>query len=100
MFSLPGYDVYATIHESHRTVVYRGRRAGEDRSVVLKTHRPAYPTQADVSRLRREYEIGRRVDAPGVVATYALEEHGHSLVLVREDFDGIALREAIPPGGI
>jgi predicted ATPase/serine phosphatase RsbU (regulator of sigma subunit)/tRNA A-37 threonylcarbamoyl transferase component Bud32 len=100
MLTLPGYELEEDIYQGHTTVVYRGYRSSDRLPVTLKTQRAEYPTLAEEARFRREYEIGRQVDSPGVIKHYGLEQHQHRLFLVREDFGALGLRAVMQPGGV
>ncbi len=100
MFTLPGYKLEEKIYRGSTTEIYRGQRRSDGLPVTLKTHRAEYPTPVEEARFRREYEIGRQVDSPGVVRHYGLEQHQHRLFLVREDFGARGLRAVIQPEGV
>ncbi|WP_428266198.1 AAA family ATPase [Haliangium sp.] len=89
------HELRETIYESVRTVVYRGRRRQDGRTVVVKTHRFEHPPPATIARLRREYAIGSRFEAPGIIHYLAVEADGDGVAVVTEDFGGVDLRTLI-----
>jgi predicted ATPase/class 3 adenylate cyclase/tRNA A-37 threonylcarbamoyl transferase component Bud32 len=82
-------DRLEKLHDGSRAIVYRARR--EDRSVVVKLLRGPYPTLEQQSRFRREFEIARALNGPGIVATLALETRDDTLAILSEDCGGESL---------
>src|SRR5690606_31078515 len=81
-----------TIHESRRTIVYRGRRRSDDGAVIVKTHRTERPPPSSIARLRHEYGVGIGLSGPGIIQYLAVEAQGHGVAVVTEDFGGVDLR--------
>ncbi len=90
-WSIPGYEITAELHRSHRYLVYRGRRLIDALPVVLKTTTAPFPELHDLAKLKQEYEIARKVRNPGLVDYYALLRHEDSYILVMEDFGAVSL---------
>ncbi|HTN84205.1 MAG TPA: AAA family ATPase [Sorangium sp.] len=99
MLTISGYEATAKIYESGNSLVYRGRSAGDGRSVILKLLRSDYPSQAELTRYRHEYAVLRGLDAPGVVQALDLCRHERGLLLVLEDFGGHSLAHHLAQGG-
>ena len=97
--TLSNYTIATKIYESSKTIVYRGNRVSDGRSVMIKMHRTDHPTLTQITRFRQEYEIGRQVDGPGVIKYYGLEKYNNGLILVREDFGAVSLEQLIPMNG-
>jgi len=95
MLALAGYRIFEKIYEGTSSQVYRAERETDALPVVLKLLNKDYPTQADLSRYRQEFHIMQRLSSEHVVRVYALEPYQHSLVIVLEDFGGVALRHLI-----
>ena len=95
MITLPGYKVDESIHEGKNTVVYRGTREASQEPVVIKVHKSEYPTERELAKFKKEFEIGRLLETSGVVRPVSLEKlnNGHALVL--EDFGGVSLAEIL-----
>ena len=87
MLNISGYEIGKQIHQSARTVVFRGRRGGET-PVVIKAPQNPRPSSSELAGIRAEYDIGKSIAHPGVVRTLALERADHRLALVLEDFGG------------
>ncbi len=92
MLDLQNYSTQDLLHESARTLVYRGVRKRDQQPVILKYLRNEYPAPAELARLRREFEITRDLKPAGVVSSYELLPHRNTLVLVQEDFGGVSLK--------
>ena len=90
MVVIAGYEVIDKLHESSRSLVYRGRR-DELRSFILKVMQAEYPSLEELGRYRLEYEIINRLALEGVVRAEGLEPYQNGLVLVLEDFGGESL---------
>ncbi|HEY9596374.1 MAG TPA: serine/threonine-protein kinase, partial [Cyanophyceae cyanobacterium] len=91
MISLPQVAVTAKIYESANSVVYRGIREGDHTPVILKVLKEDYPTPAELTRYKQEYEITRSLNLDGVVKAYSLQDYQRSLVMLLEDFGGESL---------
>ena len=94
MLNLSDFKTSSPLYQSDRTLVLRGRRT-DGQPVVLKTTRSPVPTAVEVSAIRAEYSIGRRVSHPAVVRFLELVQADHRPVLVMEDFGGQALSELL-----
>ena len=94
MLNLTDFETSSPLYQSDRTLILRGLRA-DGQQVVLKTTRSPAPTGVEVSAIRSEYNIGRRVSHPAVVRFLDLVQADHRPVLVMEDFGGQALSELL-----
>jgi predicted ATPase/signal transduction histidine kinase/tRNA A-37 threonylcarbamoyl transferase component Bud32 len=98
--SLPGYEINEKIYESSRTVVYRGERIIDKKSIVIKMLRSEYPSFKELVLFRNQYNITKNLQASGIITTYSLENYHNSYALVMEDFGGISLLEWLEPWNI
>ena len=78
------------------TSVYRARRNHDGRPVVLKFLGAEYPSPEEIARFRHEFELTRKLSDTGVIAAYDLLAYRSSMVMVLEDFGGMALNETMP----
>ena len=97
----PGYEITTKLHETMRTLVYRGRRVHDGLPVVVKTLRTDRPRPEELARFRREYEITSGLRLDGVIRTHELLRHEGRLAIVLEDFGAEPLgafraRERLP----
>ena len=93
---IAGYQVTDALYESVNSLVYRAYDEKNNRPVVLKMLKQAYPPPEKIGWFRREYELTRRLRLPGVVRTYAFTTDQHSPVMVLEDFGGESLELLLP----
>lgn len=90
------YTVAQLLHQSARSLVLRCRRGAESHVVKLLRAEPVQA--ADVARLRREYELSRRVDDPHVLRATELASHEGVLYLAMPDDQAFALRDLLRLG--
>ncbi len=93
MLYIPGYQTLVQIYESVNSLVYRALRLEDSLPVILKILKEDYPTPAELTRYKLEYEITRRLNISGAVRAYSLVKHENNLVMVLEDFGGESLRK-------
>jgi predicted ATPase/GAF domain-containing protein/anti-anti-sigma regulatory factor len=79
--------------EDTRTLIYRGRRAAERATILIKILKSEYPDRKEIARLQHEYDILKTLELDGVIRALGLEPFGHGQVLLMEDFDGRLLSE-------
>ncbi|MCT7975609.1 hypothetical protein [Laspinema olomoucense] len=85
MLSFAGYEILEEIHESHHTIVCRGRKEGQIQTEIIKFLKTEYPTPTELAKFRHQYEIVKPLDIPGIVKPLHLENWGRGLVLTMED---------------
>ena len=95
---VPGYSVAAELHRGRKRVVFRATRDRDGARVILKTLVDEYPSPAETSALRREYELLCGLDIAGVAAAVALESYRDRLALVLEDVGGTPLKALVAAG--
>ncbi|MFW5908723.1 MAG: ATP-binding protein, partial [Desulfosalsimonas sp.] len=89
---IPGYTISGLIEETQHSAVYRGKKNDTGRPVIIKTIREISPGFSETARIRREYELLRKLDIKGVVRVIETIDTGDSIALVMEDFGGISLK--------
>jgi predicted ATPase/signal transduction histidine kinase/GAF domain-containing protein/tRNA A-37 threonylcarbamoyl transferase component Bud32 len=92
MIEIPGYQVICQIYESANSQVYRGIRETDNRAVIVKILKQDYPTVAELTRYKQEYEILRQMKSDGVIKAYSLESYQRTLAIILEDFGGSSLK--------
>lgn len=97
-FTFPGYDILEQLGETHRSSVYRARRTGEEKTVIIKVFRLKEPSFAEITRFRREYELLRNIDLDGIVKPIAFTDHEGIPAIILEDFGGVSLKEILKEG--
>jgi len=92
MLTLPNYQIGSQIYESANSLVYRGIRKKDNQPVILKMLKEDYPTPAELTRYRQEYEITHDLDLAGIIKVYGIEKYQNTLVIILEDFGGESLK--------
>ncbi|MEH2459098.1 trifunctional serine/threonine-protein kinase/ATP-binding protein/sensor histidine kinase [Nostoc sp.] len=93
MVSIPGYQVSKELYNGSRTLVYRANRKTDQKSVVIKLMKTAYPSFSELVQFRNQFTIAKNLNLPGIIQTYSLEPYQNGYALVMEDFGGISLKE-------
>ncbi|MDJ0554014.1 MAG: AAA family ATPase [Microcoleaceae cyanobacterium MO_207.B10] len=92
---LPSYQIESLLHEGMKSLVYRGKRTSDQKSVILKFLRSEYPTFYELVKFQNQYIITKNLDSPKIVKPISLENYRNSLVLVMLDEGYISLSEYI-----
>lgn len=93
MVSIPGYHVSKELYNGSRTLVYRANRETDQKSVVIKLMKTAYPSFSELVQFRNRFTIAKNLNLSGIIQTYSLEPYQNGYVLVMEDFGGISLKQ-------
>lgn len=100
MMQIPGYDISERIHTTSNSVIYRGYSKQENCSVVIKPFKKEYPSRKDIAQMKREFEICRSLQIPGVVKPLTLVPFQNAYAFVMEHFSGKPLREFVVRNGM
>src|SRR4051794_35137382 len=87
-------EVVGTIAERPPVSLLRARRQGDGATIVLKVLGERASAR-DLERLRHEHEIGKTVDAPGIVKIEALTTWRGRPALVMESFGDATLEQLV-----
>ncbi|MEH1904747.1 MAG: serine/threonine-protein kinase PknK [Nostoc sp.] len=93
MIALPGVAIQSKIYESSASLVYRGIRVQDNRSLIVKMLKQDYPSTQELTRYKQEYEITRSLNLQGVIKAYSQQEYQRTLVILLEDFGGESLEQ-------
>ncbi|MEH2139665.1 trifunctional serine/threonine-protein kinase/ATP-binding protein/sensor histidine kinase [Nostoc sp.] len=93
MVSIYGYHVSKELYNGSRTLVYRANRETDQKSVVIKLMKTAYPSFSELIQFRNQFTIAKNLNLPGIIQTYSLEPYQNGYALVMEDFGGISLKD-------
>ena len=91
--SLRDYEIGDLIHESERTVVYRGVTKADAQPLVIKLMRNQFPSFNELVQFRNQYTIARNLQIEGIVKPLALLNYQNGYALIMPDFGGISLGE-------
>ncbi len=95
MLNLPGYTDLEEISSSSRSTVYRGLESQNKAPVIIKVLNIEQPSQADLAKIKREYELTKDLSSDGVLQPLALLPFEENFALILEDFGGVALSTLI-----
>ncbi len=98
MTIISGYQAIEKLYESTNSLVYRGQRLEDGRSVILKTLKQAYPSPKQIAWFKREYTITKNLEIEGVVNVYELKNEQNCWVIVLADFGGESLERLVHAG--
>ncbi|QLE57953.1 AAA family ATPase [Nostoc sp. TCL26-01] len=93
MIAIPGIAIQNKIYESSASLVYRGIRVQDKRSLVVKMLKLDYPSAQELIRYKQEYEITRSLNLEGVVKAYSQQDYQRTLLILLEDFGGESLAQ-------
>ncbi|NJR74135.1 MAG: serine/threonine protein kinase [Scytonema sp. CRU_2_7] len=93
MISLSSIAVKTEIYESANSLVYRGINKHDNTAVILKVLKEDYPTKAELTRYKQEYEITSSLNLEGVIKAYSQQDYQRTLVIILEDFGGESLQK-------
>ncbi|NEO87127.1 MAG: serine/threonine-protein kinase PknK [Spirulina sp. SIO3F2] len=89
--TISNYQASTLIHESDRTLVYRGQNIKNGQPVIIKLMGHEYPSFNELVQFRNQYAIARNLNIEGIVKPIALERYEDRYALIMEDFGGVAL---------
>ncbi|MEM7347108.1 MAG: hypothetical protein AAF485_22945, partial [Chloroflexota bacterium] len=86
--TIPNYTLGQKIYETNLTSIYRATHTADGKSVIVKTLQDSYPRPQDINRLKREYEILRKLQGlTGIINLFELVEFGDdNLAIIMEPF--------------
>jgi predicted ATPase/serine phosphatase RsbU (regulator of sigma subunit) len=95
MITIPGYRITEQIYLGVKTQVWRGIAELDEKPVAIKMLKSEQPSLSEMILFRNQYTIAKNLNLPGVIKHYQLEKYRQTLVLIMEDFGGIALDQYI-----
>ncbi|HEY9598771.1 MAG TPA: serine/threonine-protein kinase PknK, partial [Cyanophyceae cyanobacterium] len=91
--------ITSKIYESPNSIVYRGIKQPENIPVILKCLKEDYPTPAELTRYKQEYEITYSLNLEGAIKAYNLKPYQRTFIIILEDFGGKSLQQLIKESG-
>ncbi|MBF0396918.1 MAG: AAA family ATPase, partial [Desulfobacterales bacterium] len=94
MINIPEYQIFEKLYESQNSIIFRAKRIKDGKSVIIKLFNKEYPSEDELNRFSREYEIIsnlNNLDFNGTIKTYSIEKYHNTLIIVMEDFYGLPL---------
>ena len=90
---IANYQAHELIHQSERTLVYRGRNLENGQPIIIKVMCQEYPNFNELVQFRNQYAIAKNLDIPGIVKPYSLLRYNNGYALIMEDIGAISLAE-------
>ncbi|MDX1957957.1 MAG: AAA family ATPase [Leptospiraceae bacterium] len=90
---IPDYKILEQIYESSQSIIYKAISEQTNQNVIIKIMRNEYPSQEELTRFQREFEITQNLKIDGVVHVLELKRLGNRYFMVQEDFDAISLND-------
>jgi PAS domain S-box-containing protein len=91
----PDYQILGKIYESPNSLVYRATLKTDNRPIILKILKENYPTPAELTHYKQEYEVTRSFNVDSIIKTYGLQRYDNTLVMLLEDFGGQSLKSIL-----
>lgn len=88
---MSAYRPLERLREGRHSVVFRGVREADGKSVILKQLRELYPSPALLAGVQRELDLTNLAASPGVVEAFDIEQEDGVVRLVIEDFGATSL---------
>ncbi|HWE51555.1 MAG TPA: serine/threonine-protein kinase [Bryobacteraceae bacterium] len=96
---LDNYRIENLVARSGMASIFRATDTRNGRVVAIKVPHPEMEADPQLfDRFRREQEIGKKLDHPGVMKVLADDEHGRKVYMVMEWVEGHLLREEMSKG--
>lgn len=95
MILLPGYQITEQLQEGANTILFRGYREADNKSVIIKVPTQEHPPFKVVAQLKHEYEITNHLNFKGILIPYELLINELITLLTFANFKGIFLDEYI-----
>ena len=88
------FSIIETLHQSSQTTVYRCLRKSDNKKFVIKQLK-VYPSQRDVVRFKREYNLTDRLNLGGTNKVIGLLKFENTFQMLIEDIGGLSLDKVI-----
>ncbi|MEL7511424.1 MAG: hypothetical protein AAGM27_04630, partial [Cyanobacteria bacterium J06554_3] len=89
--SIGGYTITEQLYSNATTAVYRGFKAGNNQSIIIKVLQQEHPNFSDLVKFRNQYLLTQNLPISNIVRPLSLEPWQNGYALVMEDFGGISL---------
>ncbi len=88
------FSIVETLHQSSQTTVYRCLRKSDKRHFIIKQLK-VYPSQRDVVRFKREFNLTDKLNLDGTNKVISLSKIGNTFQMLIEDIGGLSLDKVI-----
>ncbi len=94
MESQTDFSIIETLHESSQTIVYRCQRKSDNKRFIIKQLK-VYPSQRDVVRFKREYNLSKKLAIEGTNEIVGLSKYENTFQMLIEDIGGLSLDKVV-----
>ena len=91
MERIQDYKILEKLIETRDAFIYKGRKEGDDNTVIIKILKMSFPSSSDIARFKQDYKIIMDMDFEGILKTHEIITHEGGIVLILEDCNGIYL---------
>ena len=95
MKEIRGYKILEIIQQGRKTAIYRGEREKDKKPIIIKVLHAEYPSLKELTQIKHEYELLRKLSLSGVSRPIGLEKYHNGLALILEDFGGESLQQVL-----
>jgi len=89
------YVLKEKIHETRKSIIYRGHKENETQPLIIKLLKTTNPTPAEIARFKQEYDLVKKLDVQNIIKIFDLVEDNNQYAIIEEDFGGISLKETL-----
>ena len=100
MLTIPGYKLGELVYKSASSSIFKGKRASDSASVIVKIPTSKYLSLDDIEKFKRDYQIGSQLNDANIIEYYGLEATDYGPAIITEDFGAIRLKDYIAADGL
>src|SRR5690242_8870540 len=82
---LPNFLIQEQLYEGKHTNIYKAFQVKDQKPIIIKTFKYTHPSPALINKLKREYNILKKINSSHVVKPLDFIQVGGRMVLVYED---------------
>ncbi len=95
MQKISDYTILEELAHTKRSLVYRGRKDNESKTVIIKVLNARYSSPSEIARFKQEYNLIRSIDDEGVIKTFDIFSQNGNFAIILEDFGGIPIKSVL-----
>lgn len=90
---IKNYSILKTLFSGSQSIVYQGFSHRAEKSVIIKCLNTDDPSNEQIARFKREYELIKQLDGKGSVVAYEYVENDNNFAIIMEDYAYPTLKE-------
>ncbi|WP_299485256.1 ATP-binding sensor histidine kinase [Acaryochloris sp. IP29b_bin.137] len=95
MFEIANHETQTLLYRKDNTSIYIIKNIVSNQKFVAKSLSSEYPSFSNISKLRYEYELTRKINTNGIIKAYSFIANNNIYAYLKEYFEGITLKEYI-----